>query len=261
MRIGIIGGSGPQAGIDLWEEILALHSRTSHGKDNFPHVVIHSVPLLGGPHGFHDLKPETPGHKPLLQALENTIRLISKSVDVFCIACNTLHYLDEDIRRIVDKVEQSDGHAAHFLSIVDCAIDAIASSGVKRVSIMGSMLTSDVEGQSPYARVVRDLPHVHCTAASIECRKKQQLVINAAKRDGPHCAEAQDLMAECLDELLEEDVDLVALSCTELPLVMAGSTCSRFFSTRAQFLNPTQELARQLLMFQAPPSCVNAEAA
>lgn len=106
-----------------------------------------------------------------------------------------------------------------FMSIVDCAIDAIASCGAEEVSIMGSMLTSDVAGKSPYGKLRDISPHIHCEQASQKCREKQQRVINAAKRDGPGCREAQELMGSCLEELGDNHV--LVLSCTELPLVMA----------------------------------------
>jgi len=255
IRIGIITGSGPQAGIDLWQQILALNqlnvqcTREYRGDKDAPHVVVHSVPALGGPHGFHDLERSTQGYKPLMDAMKETIMLISKSCDVFCICCHTLHYLEHDIRNFVDKIRADGGHVAHFLSIVDCTADVVASSGAKKVSILGSNLISDVDGKSPYGRI-GNIEGVKCSAASDECRKKQQLLINAAKRDGPDSAEAQDLMASVLEEL--DEMDLLVLSCTELPLIMAGGKCSQI-RTRAQLFNPTQELARRLLTFDVPP--------
>lgn len=142
------------------------------------------------------------------------------------------------------------------MSIVDCAIDAIASCGAEKVSIMGSMLTSDVEGKSPYGKL-RDIPHIHCEQASKECREKQQRVINAAKRDGPDCREAQELMASCLEEL--GDMHVLVLSCTELPLVMAEMEKSETQSTSGPErprthgpLAPTEPSVRSSVMAELP---------
>jgi len=257
LRIGIITGSGPQAGIDLWQRILALNqsiiesTREYKGDKDAPHVVIHSVPALGGPHGFHDLEKSSPDYKLLMEAMEQTIMQISQSCDVFCICCHTLHYLEQDIRDFVDKMRANgDSRAvAHFLSIVDCTADVIATCGAKKVSILGSNLISDVDGKSPYKRIGK-IPGILCSAASNECRKKQQELIIAAKRDGPESQESQDLMVAVLKEL--DEMDLLVLACTELPLVMAGSKCSAI-ETCAQLFNPTQELARRLLIFD--PAC------
>ncbi len=50
-KIGIITGSGPEAGVDLWQKILKINKdilkEDFHGDLDAPNVTIFSVPELG----------------------------------------------------------------------------------------------------------------------------------------------------------------------------------------------------------------------
>eukprot|EP00397_Hematodinium_sp_SG-2012_P010213 GEMP01010322.1.p1 GENE.GEMP01010322.1~~GEMP01010322.1.p1 ORF type:complete len:261 (+),score=52.20 GEMP01010322.1:59-841(+) len=249
LRIGIITGSGPQAGIDLWQKILLLNQeaiereRRYGGDADAPHVIVHSVPKIGGPHFVSKLEKSSPEYEPLMKALQDTIILISRDCDVFCICCHTLHFLEAEIQAFVDKL-RTDGHeVAQFMSIVATTRDAIIKSGAHKVSIMGSLLSSDVEGKSPY-RCMTKIPGVECKAAADKCRQLQQDAIAACKQNGPENPRVLSNMSAVLAEL--GSLDMLVLACTEFPLI--ASYCPK--TVHAQLFDPTEELARRLLDFK-----------
>lgn len=88
--IGIITGSGPEAGLDLWSKILARNqsalSSRFQGDLDAPRAVVLSEPLLG-------LSMELEQNEEIVWAsLRQTIAAISVQVDAFAIACNTLNW-------------------------------------------------------------------------------------------------------------------------------------------------------------------------
>ena len=91
-RFGILGGSGPEAGADLFLKLVAIHRATlgtAYKSDrDAPDVVLWSVSGIGGPRGAADITPGNPGYDRTWDALAAAIVEIVPQVDYFCIACN-----------------------------------------------------------------------------------------------------------------------------------------------------------------------------
>jgi aspartate racemase len=105
-RIGIIAGSGPDAGTDLLSKPLAAVRRLEdcyYGDTDAPKVTIFSLPVLGL---SMDLDAH---HAKVLSCLLEAAREIAARTDLFCIACNTLHTFGRDILDLNLK--------AHFVSM------------------------------------------------------------------------------------------------------------------------------------------------
>ena len=79
-KIGIISGSGPDAGLNVFTKILEAHRRRmgdSYKSDkDAPSIVLYQVPEIGGPHGSWDLDDKTtPEFKMLWANMTATIVL------------------------------------------------------------------------------------------------------------------------------------------------------------------------------------------
>ena len=97
-RIGILAGSGPEAGIDLWTKTLAATRRllgARYGGDlDAPEVLIHSVPALG-------LSMELePNDAVVWKVLRESAEALAQRVDAFAIACNTLNHYEAPLRAL-----------------------------------------------------------------------------------------------------------------------------------------------------------------
>jgi aspartate racemase len=88
--IGIVTGSGPEAGIDLWAKILRGNASTLgaafRGDLDAPRVVVLSEPQLG-------LSMDLAANETLVwEVMHQTAVTISGQTDFWAIACNTLNW-------------------------------------------------------------------------------------------------------------------------------------------------------------------------
>lgn len=203
-RLGIIAGSGPEAGIDLWSKILvanrnALGNRF-RGDIDSPPVVIFSEPLLGL---SMDLARNS---DTVWKALRETVLGIVAHVDVFTIACNTLHYYSPRIRELTDR--------AQFIDVSDVASAYMQRHPTSSVGLLGARPVAALDEWSPYFGLHRkvgfetpgDLDQLHS-------------LIHDIKLAG---GENQGIRSRFSAIVAAMQSSTVFLACTELPLINAS---------------------------------------
>jgi len=166
-----VGGSGPESGADLFTKVVTLHRKrlgNLYKSDrDAPDIVLMSVSDLGGPRTKIDCEVGTEGYERSLLALLNTIEKILPLVDVFCVACNTLHIFESNIIGLLESLGRD---PSIFISMVKSTtkvckgiIEGKKSSlpanmnSKAKISIVGGPGTMDLDGNSPYRRLVEDL--------------------------------------------------------------------------------------------------------
>jgi aspartate racemase len=196
--LGIITGSGPEAGLDLWEKILesnriALGNRF-RGDIDAPHMVVVSDPSLG-------LSMDLTTHRNRVwRSLSRCCRNIASQVDYFAVACNTLHAFQPDIEALQLP--------ARLVSLVDTAIDFVRVRSIPSVALLGADPVARLDDLSPYRRL-RDYVTVEVPAPGL-----QQLIFDI-KRSGP----TPELKARLRTIVAGLKSRVVLLACTELPLL------------------------------------------
>lgn len=231
-RVGIIGGSGPDAGIDLMAKVVRANRAflgKGVGDKDAPAMTLMNVPTIGGPHGSWDLTKGTPEYESLLESMKSAAREISSVADYFCIACNTLHKVQPDLEQFLAE-EKLD---CEFISIIDTVADYCRDNGVKSLAVMGSKMTTDIKNSSPYAVLGSK---VNLVQLPVGVRDSQQSLLELVKSRGPTDLEANKLYQTIIDSF---DADHVLLGCTEFPLLKAD--------TKKQLIDPTQLLAERLV--------------
>ena len=209
--IGIITGSGPAAGVDLWVKLLRRNEALgARGDQEAPAVVILSVPGLGASMELEQNVEQV--EEELLAACEQ----ISTQCDYFCIACTTLHYFSAKVRKA--------GLPAQFVSHVDVALEACTALELAQVMLLGSRHTMDLDGGwSSYIGGGGDAE----SGAPIRIKVPEggaQLALHALVREvklnGADACVAgwRDFLHPLLPLLSEVGTGLL-LSCTELPLL------------------------------------------
>jgi aspartate racemase len=144
--IGIITGSGPDAGIDLWQKIL-LATRQQladqyQGDLDAPEVLIHSVPTLG-------LSMELETHDAQVwEVLRATVARMDEHVEAYVIACNTLNYYAPQLAAL--------GLRARLVSAQEVVQQFIQSRQLSRIALLGSRPVMEMSAWSAY----RELGHV-----------------------------------------------------------------------------------------------------
>jgi aspartate racemase len=200
-RIGIITGSGPEAGVDLWTKLLRANRMllgTRYGGDlDAPEVVIFSVPELG-------LSMELARNDAQVwQALQHTATQMAAHVDHYAIACNTLnHYADR-----LDAL----GLPARLVSVGDVVRDHLAEHGIHRVALLAALPVMDLGAWSAY----RALPLHADVERPADVHELHEIIYEVKRRGG----EQPDIVERFARVLAQLESDVALLACTELPLI------------------------------------------
>lgn len=228
-RVGILGGMGPAAALDLQAKILALTPAT-RDEDHLP-VVTWNVPQI--PDRVAAIAGR--GLSPLPAMAEGARALEAAGAEAIAIACNTAHHWAESLRA---------GMRVPLLHIVDAVAEAIAARPARpaRIGLMG---TRGTLASGFYGRRLEALgfawiaPDEACQASCIDP------AIAAVKRADR--AGAVERFSGAARHLRERGADLLLLGCTELPLALPGS------GFEACSLDANHALAQAVVRFALGP--------
>lgn len=200
-KIGIITGSGPEAGVDLWQKILEVNKDIL--KEDFcgdldaPNVTIFSVPELG-----HSMELEL-NYEMVWKILEKTVRDICEHVDYFVIACNTLNLYANRIEEI--------GYKDKFISTLDVVDEYIKDNSLEKVCIIGALPVLEMGEYS----VFRPLNEKFNLELPKKFNTVHQLIYDVKKFGGENHKVINDFR-HILSNIESKDI---FLACTELPLI------------------------------------------
>ncbi|GAB5364759.1 hypothetical protein AAMO2058_000997700 [Amorphochlora amoebiformis] len=228
-RIGIISGSGPDAGLDLMRKIVVANRKflgPGAGDKDAPKIAMVNFPEIGGPHGHWDLTPGSEASAELESNMKIAVNTMSTLSDYFCVACNTLHNLQP-------LIEATSTSGAKFISIVDVVEEYCQEHKIDSLVVMGSTMTTDVKDTSPYAPLSGS---VALPVLEDSLRTAQQSALEQIKSNGPFGIETQQMFQDILDSVPGDDI---LLGCTEFPLMPV--------TTKKRLIDPTQLLAEKLL--------------
>lgn len=219
--IGIIAGSGPEAGIDLWAKVLTATQRHMdgdfRGDIDAPRVVILSEPDLGL---SMDLRANV---APTWAALERTICQIAPQVDVFAIACNTLNWFAPQIQELLETLP----NAGRFLSFQGVLNDAIVRAGVTQVGLLAAGPVMALDDFSAYSDLASRV-HFEIPQCAADQPRRQVNELHSLIEDVKQYGQAQTGLSERFAQIAHSlAAETVVLACTELPLIatpVAGKT-------------------------------------
>ncbi|MFF1828526.1 aspartate/glutamate racemase family protein [Paenarthrobacter sp. NPDC058040] len=208
-RLGIIAGSGPEAGIDLWAKVLhhnrAMLGAMYEGDIHAPHVVITSIPELGYSMELEEREEQ------VWDALEHAARQISPHVDYYVIACNTLNYFADRLDAL-----QLEAQLITPSQVVIEELRRLNHPVDQGVALLGSRQTMDLGRWSSYAGLA-DHFSVELPA---QTETLHHLIYDVKVAGGSTPDIEREFLALCAS--LQSDVVLQA--CTELPLIEVDST-------------------------------------
>jgi aspartate racemase len=200
--IGILGGLGPEATLELYRRIL-IHTPARVDQEHL-HVIIDCNPKIPDPNDAVML----PGAPSSVPALCDTARNLERSgADFIIIPCNTAHIFLPQVRAAV---------RIPVLSMVDEVVSELRRRlpGVQRAGLLASpaVVTTGL-----YARALAGagLETVIPDAAG---QKTVYKVIFKVKA-GDKSAAVRACLDEVAQELARKGAQAVLLACTELPLV------------------------------------------
>ncbi len=212
--VGVIGGVGPETTAEFY--IAVIFECQKRNTQQRPSIVVASVPL---PFEIErDLIATNTGierYKPFLIAEAQSLE--KSGVDFLVMPCNSLHVFIEDIRAAV---------SVPVLSIVEVTRKHLQSKGYKRVGLIS---TSATVKNSIYERELtqHDIEFV----VPNDLQKAQMDKIIQRLVDGQHLNNDRETILGVVEELSSQNVDCVALACTDLQLLLPASDRVEIFDT------------------------------
>ncbi len=223
--VGIIGGMGPEATVDLFRKILAATPAKSD--QEHLHILIDCNSKV--PSRPKALLEGGPDPTPLLQS---TARNLERAgADFLIVACNTAHLFYD---RIVAAVR------IPVLHIVD---EAIAEArrrcpGVRTVGVLAGM-------GAVRLRLYQDRLEAKGITAIVPSEQDQEVVVSViySVKAGDKGPVVREKIRGVAGRLGQAGAEIVFTGCTELPLVLEDRDAS------VPVLDPTQALAEAAVRF------------
>ena len=220
--IGIITGSGPEAGMHLWKMILD-NVRRDLGELYFgdlqaPVFIIHSNPKLGLSMDLEKNKNE------LWEALKVSLELMNGKVDVVCLSCNILHYFQSRI--------EACSFSFKFVSLVDTTMDFLKYNDIKEVGFISIPQVMELSGISPYHKLTSI-----CKVKLPDNFDRVVDIVTKIKKDG---FANKDTTSKFKDVVNQLQVDNIIIACTELSLILTTHVSS------IKYIDPMNLLAKNI---------------
>jgi len=211
--IGILGGMGPQATVDLYNEIIR-QTPIKEEQDHLP-VIIFSNPKIPD-----RTKALTAGGEDPLPHLIYCAQVLEKAgADFIIIPCNTSHYYLPTLRKavsipILDMIaETTDFIKQHYPQ--DKQVGLLATTGTIKVGIYSTTF------------IERGLEIVHPEESNQQALVMRAIYDIKAKKP---LAPSKRRLKQAAHELISKGCSLIVMGCTEVPLGlnqrdMAGKGC------------------------------------
>jgi aspartate racemase len=201
--VGIIGGMGPEATLELMRRVLAK-TPASDDQDHI-HLIVESNPKI--PSRIAHLIEGT-GADPTPELIRIAANLQRAGAEALAIPCNTAHAYAHSIRRAV---------SIPLLDMVQLTVDQIAGSRrTARVGLLASTATLATELYTK-AFAAYGIAVVHP-----EAQEEVMSLIKAVKR-GETGLQAQAALGRIALDLARQ-TDVLLIGCSELSVIAAGVT-------------------------------------
>ena len=242
--IGVLGGLGPYAGLDL---VRALFDETDARADQ-EHL---PVALLSYPGRIPDRSTwiaDGSAPSPVGPMLDVLRRLGAAGCSVAGVPCNTAHApaLFEALRAGLE----ASGHALRLVHIVDAIVAEIEAShaGVRRVGVLAT--DSSVQNRLHQIGLERSGRAALVPDAAVQARVQASIfdpVWGLKALSAPPDPRARAALLAGVEHLVAAGADAVILGCTELPLAVPERAYAG-----VPLVNSTRALARALIAASHP---------
>ena len=220
--VGIIGGMGPEATVDLMRRVVA--KTPARDDQDHVHLIVESNPKI--PSRIAHLI-EGNGTDPTPELIRIAANLQRAGADALAIPCNTAHAYAHSIRRAV---------SIPLLDMIDLTVSQIGGSrGTARVGLLAS---SAVLATELYARSFSG----HGIAVVHPERQEAVMELIKAVKRGETGAQSQSALGKIALEL-SRHADVLLIGCSELSVIAAGIS--------VPFVDSLDVLAQAIVKFAA----------
>ncbi len=197
--LGILGGMGPLATIDLYEKIVR-HTDAHKDKDHI-HVLIDSYPDIPDRTAFIT----GDGENPLPFLIEAAQKIEAMGAEFLVMPCNTAHYFYEEIARFVE---------IPFLHMID-EVGVYIQNKKPKIKKVGILATEGTYKGQIYEKRFAAFDLEILTPNEADRKIISELIYNI--KEG-HASLDKAGITRALAHMDEAGAEVVVLGCTELPI-------------------------------------------
>ena len=222
--LGILGGMGPYASLDLYQKILEL-TPAQTDQDHL-HIILDSNSDV--PSRTEAILKDA--QDPVPEILHSLRKLEAASVDLIAIPCHTSHYYFSSFRSAIKTP---------VINMVECVASHVATnfSNVKYVGVLGSSATMLSGMYQKELLKYGFQPLVPSKSAQDEL-VSQAIYAEKGIKAGYKSKENTQLLLEACDVLIARGAEVIISACTEIPLVINNE------NSAAPFIDSTSVLAQ-----------------
>lgn len=237
--IGIVGGMGPAAGLDLFDKIV----KATDARSDQEHLPVVMLSYPGDIPDRTEYLLDGIGSNPA-EAIYGILRLLENAgATAAGIPCNTAHaprILDDVLQRLADESAR-----IRLINMIERTVHHLRRGGGDTTRI-GVLSTRAVRALRIYADALEDAGFDVIQASE----EVQDTLVSPAifsreyglKAVSPATEEARRKVLEAIKHLADRGATAVVLGCTELPLAVPEPV-----AYGASLIDPTEVLARSLI--------------
>jgi len=224
--IGILGGMGPSATVDLFQKILIYSQEKYHAVQDweYPPIVIRSIPLDG-----FDQTGVTDEGLVKKQLIDGVLSLEKEGADVIVIPCNTVHCFFEEMQSAVKT------------PILNIGQETIARANNKHIRKVG-LLCSDTTRRTHFYQKECAKQHIDAIEPNDVQQEKITGVIERVM-GGQQDDSDKEMLEDISQQYISDGAEAVVLACTEIPLAFSQA------DTNITLFDSTQILAESAVDF------------
>ena len=199
--VGIIGGMGPEATVDLMRRVVA--KTPAHDDQDHVHLIVESNPKI--PSRIAHLIDGT-GADPTPELIRIAASLQRAGAQALAIPCNTAHAYAHSIRRAV---------SIPLLDMVSLTVDQIALT--RRTARVGLLASSAVHATELYARAFA----AQGIDTILPARQDEVMALIKSVKRGDSGPQIQAALGQ-LALGMANQADALLIACSELSVISAG---------------------------------------
>ena len=245
--IGILGGMGPRAGLDLAEKLIGL-TRAQNDQDHIPFILFSLPEMVSDRTAFLLGRQET---NPAYAIAEQFEKMSSLGCTIAAMACNTAHA--GPIFDVALELLRKKGIELRILNMVQETVTHIQKTGrhIRRVGILGTHGTYQT---GLYDRALEAAGLEAILPASGYREDIHDAIYCIKEGSGPVAEATAGRIHAAIQHLIGLGAGAVILGCTELPLAVRNEQIDGI-----QILDPTRIIAEKLIRETWPDKLVIAD--
>ncbi len=247
-KIGIIGGVGPFAGVDLHAKVI----KNTKAVQDQDHIPIYHISCA---HAIEDRTAyfyDRTLRNPALDIFDVITQLYGLGCYTVGIPCNTAHIapIHEEIDSLLQKHTMSD---MRFVHMIEEVAEYLVQNSIYRV---GLLATKGTYASKLYSDILKKYDIELCVPNEKKKELVHQSIYNAAygikAQSSPPSQEARMILQQVSKDLQDEyTVQAIIMGCTEIPVVLFQNMVDTLL------IDATDVLAKALIRYSNPEKLIH----